>query len=55
MNGRLTRLTMKPGESATATGVLPQAAIERHGACDDGRIGSGGRDDLDERHHAAPG
>ena len=50
MNGRLTRLTMKPGVSAQRTVTLPQAIISRGRASSDGRIGGRRDDHLDERH-----
>ena len=50
MNGRFTRLTMKPGVSAHSTAVLPQRRDQRLGADDGAGSVAGAGDDLDERH-----
>ena len=50
VNGRLTRLTMKPGVSAARTGVLPHAVHQRGRAVGDLRVRRRRGDDLDERH-----
>ena len=50
VNGRLTRLTMKPGRSAQRTGVLPQVVMIATARGHDRGVGERRRDDLDEGH-----
>ena len=50
VNGRLTRLTMKPGPVGADDRGLAPGAHDRHGAGDDRRVGQRRCDDLDERH-----